>query len=284
MIGVRFELSSGTVYTRYFVKDHLGSVPTITDESGNVVERDAYDAWGKHRYPNGSADPTDSITSLTTRGYIDQEELQDVALIHLNGRVYAPYVARFTSADPMTAQPYDAQGWDRYAYVGNDPLNNTDPSGTQSLPGIAIGAVSGGTAGYIAGGVKGLIIGGIVGAGVGAVAAPLSAAAATAVLTATGSSAAAIVTGTSLFVGENPLAGGLATAATHESEGQPLLSNVGEGAIIGGLVPLASGEAYLIGPGAAVVAGLPAGTAEVLGVQSGIFGTLGALATKSTPK
>jgi hypothetical protein len=33
-----------------------------------VVERDAYDAWGKRRFANGTDDPTGSITSQTIRG------------------------------------------------------------------------------------------------------------------------------------------------------------------------------------------------------------------------
>ena len=49
--------------------------------------------------------------------------------MHLNGRVYDPLLARFTSADTMTESPFSTQGWNRYAYVGNDPLAYTDPSG-----------------------------------------------------------------------------------------------------------------------------------------------------------
>ncbi len=29
----------------------------------------------------------------------------------------------------MTESPYSTQGWNRYAYVGNSPLNFADPSG-----------------------------------------------------------------------------------------------------------------------------------------------------------
>ncbi|CCD96150.1 membrane hypothetical protein [Bradyrhizobium sp. ORS 375] len=47
----------------------------------------------------------------------------------MNGRVYDPLLARFTSADTMTESPFSTQGWNRYSYVGNDPLTFTDPSG-----------------------------------------------------------------------------------------------------------------------------------------------------------
>src|SRR5207248_449667 len=50
-------------------------------------------------------------------------------LVHLNGRVYDPILARFTSADPTVTDPMNMQGWNRYSYVGNDPLAFTDPNG-----------------------------------------------------------------------------------------------------------------------------------------------------------
>jgi uncharacterized protein RhaS with RHS repeats len=92
MLGMRV-LSGSTVTTRYFHADNLGSIAVVTDETGNVVERDGYDAWGKRRFPTGADDPTGSLTSQTTRGFTAQEKLHDVGLVHLNGRVYDPLVA-----------------------------------------------------------------------------------------------------------------------------------------------------------------------------------------------
>jgi RHS repeat-associated protein len=128
LVGMRVE-NGGTVYTRYFNKDHLGSIAVITDETGAMVERLSYDAWGKRRFPDGSDDPTDSITSQTTRGFTGHEELADVALVHMNGRVYDPLLGRFGTADPTTENPLSTQGWNRYSYVGNSPLNFSDPTG-----------------------------------------------------------------------------------------------------------------------------------------------------------
>jgi RHS repeat-associated protein len=130
MIGVRFNnVSAGTVATRFFHKDSLGSIAVITDENGAVLERLSYDAWGKRRFANGADDPTGSITSQTTRGFTGQEELAAVGLVHLNGRVYDPLVARMTSADPFVPDPMNGQAWNRYSYVINNPLAFTDPSG-----------------------------------------------------------------------------------------------------------------------------------------------------------
>ena len=109
--------------------DNPGSIAVITNETGAVVERDGYDAWGKRRFPTGADDPTGSLTSQTTRGFTGQEELSDVGLVHLNGRVYDPLVARMMSADPIVDDPMNGQAWNRYSYVINNPLAFTDPSG-----------------------------------------------------------------------------------------------------------------------------------------------------------
>jgi hypothetical protein len=70
LVGMHVENSDETVSTRYFHKDHLGSIAVITDESGAVLERLSYDAWGKRRYPSAYDDPSGSITSQTSRGFI----------------------------------------------------------------------------------------------------------------------------------------------------------------------------------------------------------------------
>ncbi|MGJ5037601.1 MULTISPECIES: RHS repeat-associated core domain-containing protein [unclassified Bradyrhizobium] len=131
-VGMRVAQTSGsgtTVTTRYFHTDHLGSISAISDQNGLVVERLSYDAWGKRRNINGTDDTTGSITSQTTRGFTDHEELSVAGLVHMNGRVYDPLLARFTSPDTITESPFSTQGWNRYSYVGNDPLTFTDPSG-----------------------------------------------------------------------------------------------------------------------------------------------------------
>jgi RHS repeat-associated protein len=140
MVGVRFNnVTSATVSTRYFNFDHLGSVAVITDETGAVLERLSYDAWGKRRFASGADDITGSISSQTTRGYTGQEQLADVGLVHLNGRVYDPFVGRMLSADPTVPDPTNGQAWNRYSYVINNPLLLTDPTGYSWNPIGAIG-------------------------------------------------------------------------------------------------------------------------------------------------
>ncbi len=114
----------------YYQQDHLGSIAAITDESGQVIERLAYDPWGKRRYPNGLGDKADGLVGVNTdRGYTLHEHLDEVGVIHMNGRVYDPLIGRFMSADPFIQSPGNLQSYNRYAYVMNNPLAYTDPSG-----------------------------------------------------------------------------------------------------------------------------------------------------------
>jgi len=66
---------------------------------------------------------------LTPRGFTGHEHLDNVGLIHMNGRVYAPEIARFVSADPLIPSPKNLQSYNRYSYTVNNPLRYTDPSG-----------------------------------------------------------------------------------------------------------------------------------------------------------
>jgi RHS repeat-associated protein len=55
--------------------------------------------------------------------------MQGVCLINYNARLYDPQIGRFMGADSMVEAPYSTQDWNRYTYVGNNPLSFSDPSG-----------------------------------------------------------------------------------------------------------------------------------------------------------
>ncbi|MBL4868076.1 MAG: RHS repeat-associated core domain-containing protein [Pseudomonadales bacterium] len=130
----------------YLFKDHQGSTTTITDTSGNVLQRMAYDTWGKRRAAVTTHDSGISYDSLslsaieivtfddrcTGRGYTGHQMIDSVGLIHMNGRVYDPELGKFLSADIIVQEPYNPQSLNRYAYVMNNPLSAVDPSGFKS--------------------------------------------------------------------------------------------------------------------------------------------------------
>jgi RHS repeat-associated protein len=139
---------------QYLHQDHLGSVAVVTDHDGSVLERLAYDPWGKRRFPNGTADQQDSIVGLTLdRGFTIHEHLDEMGVIHMNGRIYDPLIGRFMSADPFIPDASNLQAHNRFAYVYNNPLKFTDPDGFKpfwkkkwfkKLFAIAVGYFTGG--------------------------------------------------------------------------------------------------------------------------------------------
>ena len=128
----------------YWHKDHLGSLIATTDHAGATTARYAYDPFGKRRYTNGSYDPFGTVTvdwsqgtnAGTDRGYTEHEHLDDVGIIHMNGRLFDPMLGRFLQADPHITNPSDLQNYNRYAYCLNNPLTCTDPTGLdlEALP------------------------------------------------------------------------------------------------------------------------------------------------------
>ena len=135
LIGLYTQRSNNVNDTRYFHKDPLGSVSVVTNETGAVVERLSYDAWGKRRNSNGTDDPGNSIVPSVNRGYTGHEQLDEggMGLVHMNGRIYDPLVGRVLSADPLVSHPTDSQSFNRYSYVWNNPLKYVDPSGYEPL-------------------------------------------------------------------------------------------------------------------------------------------------------
>ncbi|MGQ0687222.1 MAG: RHS repeat-associated core domain-containing protein [Limnobacter sp.] len=179
------ETTTETVITKYLHKDHLGSIVLITGATGTVLERYSYDAWGKRRNLNGTDYTANGghLLGETDRGFTGHEHLDHLGLVHMNGRIYDASLGRFMSADPFIAQPANLQNYNRYAYVNNNPLSYTDPSGYflkklfksslfRAIVGIAVGISVGDwytTGKFIGGafgaGAAGGFAGGFVGTG-----------------------------------------------------------------------------------------------------------------------
>lgn len=129
-----FNWGSGTwtgasVAWSYFTLDNLGSVAVISGQGGAVVQRLSYDPWGKRRNSNGTDASCGTISSGTTRGFTNQEQMPTQCLVNLNARVYDPSIGRFMSADSVVPDPFDGQSYNRFSYVDNSPLIRTDPTG-----------------------------------------------------------------------------------------------------------------------------------------------------------
>jgi RHS repeat-associated protein len=123
--------TTGNVTQSWTHKDPLGSVIAVSDASGTLTWC-SFDAWGNRRNADdwtASTDPASLAPSATDRGYTGHEQLDHLELVHMNGRIYDPVIAKMISPDPTIPFPDNLQAYNRYAYVMNRPLSLTDPSG-----------------------------------------------------------------------------------------------------------------------------------------------------------
>jgi len=113
--------------------DHLGSGDLILDSAANILARESFTPFGARRGSNwqGNATGGDYTTfqNTTRRGFTGHEMLDSVSLVHMNGRVYDPYVGRFLSPDPIIQTLALSQALNPFSYVMNNPLSLIDPSG-----------------------------------------------------------------------------------------------------------------------------------------------------------
>jgi len=91
------------------------------------------------------------------RGYTGHEMLDDLGLIHMNGRIYDPLLGRFLSADVVIQAPFNLQGYNRYTYTLNSPLNLTDPSGYVWDTALDVGSVTYGVGEALGHGAAGIV-------------------------------------------------------------------------------------------------------------------------------
>ena len=121
----------GAMY--YVQKNIQGDVVALVNADGDVVAKYSYDAWGiNYVYDaEGKMNASDSfignINPFRYRGYYYDRE---TGLYYLQTRYYDPTAGRFINADSADyLDPESINGLNLYAYCGNNPVMNVDPSG-----------------------------------------------------------------------------------------------------------------------------------------------------------
>ncbi len=108
--------------------DQLGSLAVVTNASGAVVRRVHYGVWGEIRansIPPGAAAGTPDVRGKFTGQRYDD----DTGYYYYGARYYDPQIGRFLQPDSVIPGLSNPQALNRYAYVLNDPMGFTDPTG-----------------------------------------------------------------------------------------------------------------------------------------------------------
>jgi RHS repeat-associated protein len=102
--------------------DALGSTIALTDESGKIRNRYGYDEYG-----NPLRSKSEEVFNRFT--FTGQAWDAGVGLYNYKSRYYNPEVGRFLTQDSYRGNAWQPWTQNRYAYVGNNPVNAVDPTG-----------------------------------------------------------------------------------------------------------------------------------------------------------
>ena len=119
--------------TQYTALDNLGSPRVITNQSGSVVSRHDYRPFGEELCAGTGGRSTGmgfcGGGDTNRKKFTGYERDAETGLDFAQARYFSSTEGRFTSPDTLLGSLANPQSLNRYAYVGNNPLGYSDPTG-----------------------------------------------------------------------------------------------------------------------------------------------------------
>jgi len=117
--------SKETQLTRYQYANHLGTACLELDDAAQIISYEEYYPFGSTSYQG--TDQSREIPAKRYR-YIGKERDEETGFYYHGARYYAPWLARWTAADPTGTKG----GLNVYGYCSDNPIRLHDPNGTQA--------------------------------------------------------------------------------------------------------------------------------------------------------
>ena len=104
----------------YVLTDHLGSVRTLVDANGTILEQNDF-------YPFGSKHTNEAYASNSSNRFLfsgkERQDLLDLNTYDFGARMYDSSIARWAAVDPLCEDCYSLS---LYNYCGNNPISFVD--------------------------------------------------------------------------------------------------------------------------------------------------------------
>lgn len=113
----------------YYHQNAQWSIAAMTDSAANVVERYSYDAYGRATVTDAAGNPLGTSVIGNPWMFTGRQLDPETGLYNYRARYLDPDKGRFITRDPLGIWEDNINLGNGYSYVGNNPVNRTDPTG-----------------------------------------------------------------------------------------------------------------------------------------------------------
>ncbi len=129
VFGESLVSATSPTFQSFYQFDGLGSVTSVTNQTGGLAANYAYDPWGQPITPVLPPFGLDTLGTKNKYKFGGQALDPNDSLLFLRARYYDSSVGRFLNRDPSPGALVNPLTINKYEYALSDPLRYSDPSG-----------------------------------------------------------------------------------------------------------------------------------------------------------